>query len=92
MNPDEYCTFCQHFPYVHSFLSLRCTRRTLLAGFCLCKRFVNAGIDFGVREFIDVLDFQAPIVIGNEVHDVHRLALRVQSVWVFRLQGRLWYV
>ncbi len=68
------------------------TPRTLLAGFCRPKRLVNVRIDFGVCEFIDEIDFQASIVIGSEVHDVHRLALCVQCVWVLYIQGRLWYV
>ena len=77
---------------VHNFLFLHrsgCTRRKLLADGCLRKRLVNAWIGVGVCEFIELLEFQAPIVIGNDVRDVYRLAFCVQSDWVFRLRGRL---
>ena len=38
-----------------------------------------------------MFEFQASIVIGNDVQNVQRFALCVQSIWVLYLHGRLWY-
>lgn len=39
-------------------------------------------IGFGVGEFVELLDLQASIIVGNDVNDVDRLADGVYPVWV----------
>jgi len=68
------------------------TTRTLLLllGVCHSDRLKNVEVGFGVGEFLDLFDLQAPVFVGNDVRDEDRFTDRLNSDRGIRLVGELW--
>ena len=59
---------------VHS-PSLGSKRSTV--GFCFRSSLEQVDVGFGVGEFLEPLDLQISVFVGDETYDVNRLAIRI---------------
>ena len=62
----------------------------LLLGFCRRNCLSKAEMCFRVGEFLDLLDLQVPVFVGNDVSDEDRFAVHLHSDQGVCFVGDLW--
>lgn len=72
---------------IYSFVVMRAL---LLLAFRRRNRLNTVEISFGVSELFDLLDLQASILVGNNMHHEERFEVYINSECGFYLVGDLW--
>lgn len=66
---------------------IRCIKKLLLLGF---DRLHGVEICYRVDEFIDLLDLEGPVIVGNDICNGKRFVMQINPQCGLRLLGELW--